>query len=340
MIAPNWLGDAVMSLPLVGLLRRSGKVHLTLMCPDYTARTYWGIDGIDEIIVFPRGGWTRGWRRRSRMLRRLRPAAVIVLPPSFSSALAPYTARVPFRVGFGTDGRRPLLNRAVSPGRLRTEHLSKSYLHLGANALACIDEAADSSGPAPSLAVCPGDRESLERILRERGAPLSGFCLLVPGATYGSAKTWAAESFKRTAIILSRSLPVVLAGGGAERGVCADIASAAPGIHDICGQTSLGEFFALVERCSVLVANDSGAAHVAGSLETPAVVIFGSTSPVWTAPPGECVEVVRQPVLCSPCYLKQCPTNMECFAGIHPGDIADRALKRIKKGIDIRPGGG
>jgi heptosyltransferase-2 len=139
-------------------------------------------------------------------------------------------------------------------------------------------------------------------------------------------------------------MPVVLGGGAAEQEVCAGIASGAGGIHDMSGETSLGEFFALVEAASVLVANDSGAAHVAGALATPAVIIFGSTSPRWTGPLGERIAIVRNPTLCSPCYLKQCPTNLECFAGIHPEQVVETALRLAgknpaKKGVDILPGG-
>jgi heptosyltransferase-2 len=341
-IAPNWLGDAVMSLPLVGMLRRAEHVHLTMMCPPYTARVYYGIDGIDELIVFPNKGLTRGLRWRSRMLRRLRPAAVIVLPPSVSSAMAPFVARVPYRIGYGTDGRKYMLSSAVSSSRLRKEHLSQSYMQLAAQTLTCVGSAAGPNNPncvTPQLTVFPNERSSLAAKLRERNAPLADFYLMVPGATYGNAKTWPRENFRDTARHLAQSMPVVLAGGSAEREVCTDIASSIPGVYNMSGETSLGEFFALVEAASVLIANDSGAAHVAGSLATAAVVIFGSTSPLWTAPLGEQVTVVRDPTLCSPCYLKRCPTRLECFAGIRPERIVEHALELTKKGVDILPGG-
>lgn len=343
-----------MSLPLVGMLRSAGGVRLCLMCPSYTARVYWGIVGIEEIIIFSNKGFTRGLRARSRILRRLRPDAAIVLPPSFSSAMAPAAARIPFRVGYRTDGRGCLLNPAIPTKRLRAEHLSRSYEHLGTQALACIGAAAGSpdaaeereasttgsSVPTPKLAVFADERASLEHTLRERGAPIKGFCLMVPGATYGNAKTWPQEAFRETARSLSQTMPVVLAGGKAESGVCAGIAASAPGIYDVSGETSLGEFFGLVEAADVLIANDSGAAHVAGSIGTPSVVIFGSTSPRWTAPLGDRVVIVRHPTLCSPCYLKKCPTKLECFAGIQPQYVVEQVLRLVKKGVDILPSGG
>jgi heptosyltransferase-2 len=364
-IAPNWLGDAVMSLPLIGMLRRAKRVRLSVMCPPYTARVYAGIGGIDELIVFSKQGLSRGLLRRSRILRRLRPRAVIVLPPSFSSALSAAAAGIPLRFGYATDGRRPLLNRALPAGRLREEHLSRSYTRLGAHALACIGASHDGAGniaadgeespgdttngahrdeETAALTVFPAERASLAAKLGEMGAPLEGFCLVVPGATYGNAKTWPEESFREAAQLIARTMPVVLAGGAAEREVCAGIASGSEEIHNMSGETSLGEFFALVEAAGVLVANDSGAAHVAGSLATPGVIIFGSTSPRWTAPPGGRTTIVRKQTLCSPCFLKNCPTNLECFAGIHPEHIADQALclagkNPAKKGVDILPGG-
>ncbi|MFH1754814.1 MAG: lipopolysaccharide heptosyltransferase II [Candidatus Latescibacterota bacterium] len=339
-IAPNWLGDAVMSLSLIGMLRRADRVRLALMCPQYTARIFYGIDGIDEIIVFPAEGITRGLRMRSRTLCRLRLSAAIILPPSFSSALAPFLARVPYRIAYPADGRRFLLNKPADAARLRTEHLSQSYQHLGAKALACVGAEIPAPGGTPALTVCAKEIESIERTLHAIGAPRRDFCLVVPGATYGSAKTWPREAFRETVRRISRSVPVILAGGSAEQQACGVIAAALHGVYDMSGKTTLGEFFALTQAASVLIANDSGAAHVAGSVGTPAVVIFGSTSPRWTAPLGRQVSIVRRPTLCSPCFLKECSTELECFAGIRPEDVAGEALRLAKKGVDILPAEG
>ncbi|MGD8414719.1 MAG: glycosyltransferase family 9 protein, partial [Candidatus Latescibacterota bacterium] len=79
-----------------------------------------------------------------------------------------------------------------------------------------------------------------------------------------------------------------------------------------------------LSRASVVVANDSGSPHLAASVGAPVVVIFGSTSPDWTAPMGQSVEVVRHPVHCSPCFRKTCPTNLECFDGVSVGEVLEK----------------
>ncbi|NIM19433.1 MAG: lipopolysaccharide heptosyltransferase II [Candidatus Latescibacteria bacterium] len=330
--APNWLGDAVMSLPLLGTLSATPGVRLSVMAPSYTARVFLGVEGIDELLVYSSEGMLRGMRQRARMIRRLDASAAVILPPSFSSAVPPFLARVACRVGFGADGRRSLLTTSIRPSGLREEHLSQSYLRLGEVALRHLGIESSGNVSALRLEVFDNERASLVEKLEAMKAPDSGYCLVVPGATYGSAKLWP-EPFCREAVRrLARSFPVVLAGAPSEKGVCARIASGIEGAFDMSGETTLGELFALIEGADVLVSNDSGASHVAGSLGIPAVVIFGSTSPRWTCPLGSHIAVAREPVLCSPCFLRECPTHLECFQRISPEKVVEHVVLAAKKG--------
>ncbi|HET6350111.1 MAG TPA: glycosyltransferase family 9 protein, partial [Candidatus Krumholzibacteria bacterium] len=121
---------------------------------------------------------------------------------------------------------------------------------------------------------------------------------------------------------LAADTAVVLTGSAGERALCERIARDVRGVRVTAGETSLGEFFALVEGARVLVANDSGAPHVAAALGVPTVVLFGSTSPAWTAPRGEHVHVLQHRVHCNPCYRRTCPTQLECFHGISVDEVA------------------
>jgi heptosyltransferase-2 len=104
-------------------------------------------------------------------------------------------------------------------------------------------------------------------------------------------------------------------------------------VHNAAGATSLGGFFALAAGARVVVANDSGSPHVAAALGVPTVVLFGSTSPQWTRPLGERVTVLRHPVHCAPCFRRDCPTELECFAGIPVAEVAAAARAAGKKGV-------
>jgi heptosyltransferase-2 len=338
--APNWLGDAVMSLPLVGLLSALDDVEVTLLAPAYTARVFAGIDGLDELIIYPRRRHFRGFGWQRRLLKRLRPSATIVLPPSFSSSLPAFLARVPVRVGYRTDGRGFLLSEALPAGNMRTEHVSENYLKLGRAATRSLGLQVPDTFPIPRIRIQNHESERLDRLLDKVGAPRRQFGLVTPGAAYGSAKTWPEPACREAIRQLTAELPVVLAGGPSDRAAAARLADGLANVFDLTGHTSLGEFLALIDRAEVLIANDSGPPHAAGSLGTPAVVIFGSTSPVWTKPLGERIELVRRPILCSPCFLRECPTQLECFRYIDPAEVVSRALELLKKEVDISNGGG
>ncbi|MCI0450968.1 MAG: lipopolysaccharide heptosyltransferase II [Candidatus Latescibacteria bacterium] len=320
MVAPNWLGDAVMSLPAVDRVASVSGWELAVVASAYTARVYWGVEGVGEIQADARGGRGARIRARTRALRDYGAHAVVVLPPSFSSAIPAWLARVRERVGSAGDGRRALLTRAPAPAP-RTVHLSKSYAALMDLALAGATRAETARSPRARLRVSDEDRSKLDHVLARHGVARGSYVLVVPGAAYGPAKSWPWERYRRVCEGLARDSRVVLSGSAGDRAVCARIRDGIAGIADLAGDTTLGEFFALVEGARAVLANDSGAPHVAASLGVPAVVLFGSTSPEWTAPLGDRVRILQHKVHCNPCFRRTCPTQLECFNGIEPADV-------------------
>jgi heptosyltransferase-2 len=339
LIAPNWLGDAVMSLPLVGMMAASGDVSLAVVAPESTARVYWDLDGVDELVVLPKRGFTRGMASRSRHLRKARPDAVVLLPPSLSSAVAPWLAAVPVRVGYQTDGRGAFLTDAVSAESARDEHLTKNYLSLGEMALRRLGVRRPESFDTPAVRLAAGDEDELQRILAAKQVP-QRYIVVVPGATYGPAKSWPWRRYRAVAHGLSEETAVALAGSAQERDKCERIAEGANNVFNLSGETSMGTFLALLSGASAVLANDSGSPHLAASMGRPVVVLFGSTSPVWTAPAGPSVDIVHRPVACSPCFRKTCPTELECFEGIGVEDVIERTRRAMTKPVRGTPRGG
>lgn len=327
-VAPNWLGDAVMSLAAVACAAREPGWAIAVAASPYTARVYWGVDGVDEIHVDGAGGRGTRIRGRVRSLRAYGADAVVVFPPSFSSAVPAWLARVRTRVGFAGDGRRALLSAAVAPPA-RTTHLSASYVELVKHALKTDARAEPGSTAAGAvrLSVAPQERASAAALLSQQGIRSGPYAVVVPGAAFGPAKSWPWERYRRVCEDLSRDTTVVLAGSGADRAVCDRVRDGLPGVANLAGRTTLGEFFALIEGASVVLANDSGAPHAAASLGVPVTVLFGSTSPEWTAPLGDRVDVVQHKVHCNPCFRRTCPTQLECFAGIEAADVITRVRR-------------
>ncbi|MFQ5511898.1 MAG: lipopolysaccharide heptosyltransferase II [Candidatus Krumholzibacteriia bacterium] len=326
LVASNWLGDAVMSLPLLGYLAGMRDARVTVLAQGYTARVFWGLGQVGELVVMSKDGFTRRLWRRSRALRALAFDGALLLPPSFSSALSVFLGGVPNRVGFAGDGRGVLLNEALAGGGLRDEHLSENYLRLGRALAERLRLGGAGEFAVPSIEVFANERDSARNTLASCGAPPGDYAVVVPGETYGETKSWPVEKYRALAGRLSGEMPVVLGGARGERGLCEAVADGLKGVYNLAGLTGLGDFFALLAGARVLVANDSGAPHAAASIGTPVVVIFGSTSPVWTRPLGETVLVIREPVPCSPCFRKSCPTQLECYQGISMDTVFDAAL--------------
>jgi heptosyltransferase-2 len=289
-----------------------------------------------EIVVAPDGGRVRRVFGLRGDLRSIGADGAVILAPSFSGALGFFAAGVPVRVGFRSEGRGPLLTHSLPTRGLRAEHLYENYMRLGRLLLNTLGVAAPDGFETPAVRVFDNERERVENLLDTAGIGRGGYVVVVPGATFGPTKTWPMEKYRRLIDMITTEIPVVLGGSAAERETCAEICDGIPRAHNLAGETGLGELFALLEGARLVVANDSGAPHVAASLGVPVVVIFGSTSPTWTAPlgAGSAVEVVRAPVKCAPCFLKTCPTKLECYQGISPEMVLRAIQAALKKTVE------
>jgi heptosyltransferase-2 len=324
-IAPNWLGDAVMCLPALGALADAGA-RLSILCAPYTARVFMHQPGADDLWVDSPGGRGARVARRARALRRIGADVAAVFPPSFSSALPAALARTARRVGYRADARRVLLTHAPAMPP-RDIHLTRAYHAL---ALAALRAGGIEGAPGPKparLHVAGTEREAVRA--RFGSILASGYVVVVPGAAFGPAKSWPEERYRALCGLLARDVQVVLAGSAADAQRCRRIARDLPGVHPAAGVTSLGELFALLEGARAVIANDSGAPHAAAALGVPVVVLFGSTAPAWTAPLGPRVRVLQHHVHCNPCFRRECPTQLECFHGIAVDEVLAAARELL-----------
>jgi ADP-heptose:LPS heptosyltransferase len=102
---------------------------------------------------------------------------------------------------------------------------------------------------------------------------------------------------------------------------------AAPGVVDLCGQTTLSELAALLHRSAGCITNDSGPMHLAVALERPVVSIFGPTDPLWIGPYRRRDAVLKAELSCAPCYLRElrrCPYDHACMREVSAEAVIDR----------------
>jgi heptosyltransferase-2 len=316
--APNWVGDVVLSLAAVRDVRRAFPAsRLTVLARPWVAELYRAVSEVDDVLE------SRGLRADTAALRGGFDAAVL-LPNSFASALAPWRAGIPERWGYATDARGPLLTRKT---RVPASVRGRSQVYYYRAMLEGVGIAA-SGAPDASLA-CPEAWAARGAALLDGESPWIG---VNAGAFYGTAKRWLPERFAAAAALVARrsGARVAIVGSAAERALGDQIAAQiGSGARVLCGETTLADLVGVLSRLRLLLTNDSGPMHLAAALGTPLVAVFGSTDWVETAPVSERARVVRQPVSCSPCLLRECPIDHRCMTRVAIADVAGAALELV-----------
>ncbi|MGH7251558.1 MAG: lipopolysaccharide heptosyltransferase II [Nitrospiraceae bacterium] len=332
---PNWVGDAVMCEPALSALRGLfPTAEITLLVKPTIAELLGNHPGLDRILVYDsrrqHAGLTGKWAL-ARALHRLRFDLAVLFQNAFEAALLAFLARIPRRYGYATDGRSLLLTDPIGvPERARGIHQVEYYLEL--------IRPLGAAGPSgsPRLFLSDSDRDAMRRRLAQAGIGETDLVVgLNPGSTYGMAKRWLPERFAETADRLVREhggkgLRVVIVGARGEEALGRAIAErmqAKPVL--LSGQTSLRELMAVISRCGLFVTNDTGPMHIAAAFGIPVVAVFGPTDSRTTAPTGDGHIIVRHPVECSPCLLRECPIDHRCMTRVSVDDVFDAAVKQL-----------
>ncbi|GFE62571.1 lipopolysaccharide heptosyltransferase II [Geobacter sp. AOG2] len=332
--AVNWIGDAVMTTPAIGAVREFyPQAEITVLANPLVAEVFSPHEWVDKVMVFDRKGAHQGVRGRLRLAAELRKCSfdmAIILPNSFDSALVPWLAGIPVRLGKGSDGRSLLLTGRYSEGEtspLRHEvqyyrNLVRHFGIMGKDVL-------------PRLCTTPEEDRAVEALLAGQGIQAKDNVIGInPGATYGSAKRWYPDRFAEVAgrIASAWRARIVIFGSLGEAGIAADIEQRLEGgCLNIAGKTTVRELMALIKRCNFMVTNDSGPMHIAAAFGVPLAAIFGPTDHTGTAPYTVKATIVRKGVACAPCKLRECPTDHRCMTAVTADDVVAAALALVEK---------
>ena len=316
--APNWIGDAVMSLGAVRELRRiAGSGRLTVAARPWVAGIFEEAGVADAVVPVERGVW-----RAARALRAARYDAAALFPNSFESALVARLVGARRVVGVAADARRLLLTDLVRlPDEARREHQSRTYMRVAAALERALTGTSnvDVAAPDTSLAARPETIARGREILAEAGVPAGvPVAVLNPGATNSRAKQWPADRFAAVgdALVERFGARVAVVGSAGERETADRVAAL---MRDptraivLAGRTSVRELVGVLAGAVALVSNDTGPAHLGAALGVPTVTIFGPTERFATEPLGPRACAVDHPVECAPCMLKDCPIDHRCM---------------------------
>jgi heptosyltransferase-2 len=331
----NWIGDAVMTIPALRELRRIfPDSHIALHTRAWAEGIFRDADFLDEIIAYENKGFATVFTQGTLLAREGFDLGVI-FPNSFESALQMKLGRVRRRFGYATDSRTILLSDAVEvPEWKASRHEVSYYLNLVAEVEKRMlsTETVGRDEPSTRLPVSIERRERIGRFLKAAGLDPNGKIVgLGVGSTNSRAKRWLPESYAKLSDNLQESgVQVVLLGSNDERDVADTIAGLARSQPVIlAGKTDLSEATALLSELDLLISNDMGLAHIAAAVGTKTLTIFGPTNPVTTAPLSPNASIIREPVECSPCMLRDCPIDHRCMTRISVERVFQLAQKAL-----------
>ena len=331
-IGPSWVGDMVMAQTLfVCLQQRHPGCAIDVLAPEWSRPILERMPQVRAALSFPLGHGVLELATRRRIGKSLAGQydQAILLPNSLKSALVPFFAGIPLRTGWKGELRYGLLNDIRTLDKQRYPLMIERFMALAFEPGAALPQ----PYPRPQLAIDPTSRAAaLARFALELDRPVLALC---PGAEFGEAKRWPAEHYAQVAEQKIRDgWQVWLFGSKSDLAVGEEIrARLIPGLREeavnLAGETSLAEAIDLLSCSDAVVSNDSGLMHEAAALQRPLVAVYGSTSPGFTPPLAEQVEVVRLGLECSPCFERTCRFgHYDCLRNLQPDAVLD-ALQRL-----------
>jgi heptosyltransferase-2 len=336
-IAPNWIGDAVMSQPLLANLKvKYPQCQIDVLATSWVAPIYRACSEVQQVIEARLEHQQLQWGLRKQLARQLEEHqydACYVLPNSLKSALIPWLANIPFRIGYRGEMRFGLINITLdNPSKINRPPMAKHYLALSSVLDHSLELNANETGN-PKLNIALEAKESISAKLQAASIQEKSIYALCPGAEYGVTKRWPADHFAALAQQLITREPdahVILLGSNGDHALAESIRTQAKNdlhihkIHNWCGKTSLDEAIALIGMSKMLVSNDSGLMHIGAALKVPQVAIFGSSDPNHTPPLSNMAKVLWLNLPCSPCHKRECPLgHLKCLKDIPPENVLD-----------------
>ena len=368
LIKPSAVGDVVHTLPvLVKLRARYRDARIDWLITPENADLVRHHPDLSSTVAFPRRAYSqfgRNWSatlgpvRLLRTIRRSRYDLVIDMHGQFRSAVFALTSAAPVRIGFDRPGSHSKTSEARGQACETGQHgwtgaregSWVAYTHripIPTLDVHAVDRylwlspmlGLDDGPPDFRIHLPPEAPRSIAEKLWEQGLGSSAkpLAVLVPG-TIWETKHWHVEGFAAVGRhLVASGFEVVVAGTARDLPRSQAITSASPGVHDLCGRTSVAELVALIRRAALCVTNDSGSMHIAVAEGTPVVSVFGPTSPVWIGPYHRPEAVVEAGVSCAGCYLRRlrdCPRGHVCMREVTAAMVIER-VERVLAGVPI-----
>jgi lipopolysaccharide heptosyltransferase II len=341
------IGDVVFTTPAVRALRRRyPDAHISYVVEPPAAPVVTGNPHITEVIVAPRRTGFAGLRADAALVGRLRAAsfdAAIDFHGGPRASLLTWLSGAPVRVGYEVPGRAWMYTERVArPRELRARHSVVNQWDL------LRPFGIDAPSPDLDPVEMAVDRVAAAQVadrLARAGAGANDRLAVVHVSAGNPFRRWPVASFAAViAGLASRDAQcrVIVTAGPSDRDAAARAIADARALLDPtaqgrvldCGELSLAELRAVVDRAALYIGGDSGPMHIAATSRVPIVALYGPTLPARSAPwraahwPAEAVETSG--LACRPCDQRRCePGDFRCLTRIEPDQVLDAARRAL-----------
>jgi heptosyltransferase-2 len=334
---PNWVGDVVMATPTFECIRKNyPTARIIGLIRQYAGGVVEDGPWFNDLIKV-NDKTIRGVIQAAGRIRRLNPDIAFVLPNSFRSALIARLGGTKKVYGYRRNGRSFLMSGGPLPLRENKRFIPR----LMADYYLEICRWLNLTIPVQSRpflymsdAVQAKGRRFLKRYCISPDDTVFG---MNPGAQFGSSKCWPPAHFARLAELLSQhwNCKILLFIGPGEEEIGNKIVqlSRAKIINTGPDKVDLALLKPLIQRCRLLVTNDTGPRHYAVAFDIPLVVIMGPTDPRYTQSNLEKTIVLRRETECSPCHLKECTLDHRCMTEITPEMVLQAGKQLLQEHI-------
>ena len=333
--AANWIGDAISTTPVIRALKKNfPNAKVVLLAKAWVIPVYEYNPYINEIMVYDANSRHKkglGTLRLAKDLKEQKFDFAVLFQNAFEAALIAFLARIKQRLGYNTDCRGFLLNKSIKlKSALKKGHIIDYYLGLlkGADLI--------NDGKKLDLFICRSDIDYAEKFLKDQNFDLKHPVIGInPGATGGKAKRWFPKRYAKLCERLGEKLKnkILIFGGAKDKELGEYILKQfSNNCINIAGTTTLGQSFALIQKCSLFITNDSGLMHAAAALNINQIVIIGPTNYIATAPLNKNSVIVREPLDCSPCLKDSCKKgHHKCMQAIDVEMVFKECALFLKK---------
>lgn len=339
-IGPAWVGDMVMAQVLFRLLKQNHPdCAIDVLAPAWSAPLLARMPEVRSSFDLPLKHGEFGFVARREIGHALRGKyqQAILLPNSWKSALVPFFASIPRRTGWRGEMRYGVLNDV--------RVLDKEKYPLMIERFAALAFAKNEQLPArlPYLQLLIDNSErqqALQKYVLDLQKPVLALC---PGAEFGPAKRWPEQHYAAVASArIAMGEQVWIFGSQNDVAVAENIRAALPEAQraqciNLAGKTALAEAIDLLSCAQAVVSNDSGLMHISAALQRPLVAVYGSSSPQFTPPLSDAVEIVRSGIECSPCFQRECPLgHLKCLNDLPPSRVLEALDKLLPQKVQVQ----